>query len=205
MIDLFPKPFESCVNEVGDKGERGWSALEEGQQADVKPRGGKSVIHKINLWVLFLGKVAGVAADWVIVVVVLKIVNDAMSGCSDSCSFSGNSVCQDGHDLTTPSSLLCEGHPCHGNLSVLPAVCDYGTDCSDCGPRPPLDATASPDLIRVVALLVALAGTSVEVWAGARKFALGRERQSPTAFAVRSLLFNRRVILPRFFFNDCAL
>ena len=110
-------------------------------------------------------------------------------GCSDACGpgHASNGLCEDG-----------------GPGSVWPD-CPLGTDCSDCGPRPPLDAAAFPDVIQIAALLVALAGTSVEVWAGARKLALGCERQSPTAFAVRSLLFNRRLSLPRFFFSDCAL
>ena len=83
-----------------------------------------------------LGKLTDIAADWAIVHQVFKVTLGS-SGCSNSCEYSGNAVCQDGEQIT-PAAQVCytgsrTGYGCaSANLSVLPASCKYGTDCDDC-------------------------------------------------------------------------
>ena len=138
-------------------------------------REGSRIIERINLIVLALGKSADLAADWILVWQVYRVL-EAISGCTDTCEHAGNWVCQDGEGLL--SDLIAAGespmtqHRGGGyclsgnqNLSVLPQVCQYGTDCSDCGPRPPLNEGTSdfPTTIKVMAWSIAITGTCIEL------------------------------------------
>ena len=143
---------------------------------------GKKRIDFINLCCLTLGKAGDIAADWVIVFQVFAVVA-MVPGCVNTCEYARNFVCQDGLDVIgtvaeiaqtctgTIASGICSGH----NISILPASCDYGTDCDDCGPRAPLAPTEEYSAsLKLIALLIAVAGTSVELLAMVLKIALSR-------------------------------
>jgi len=53
--------------------------------------------------------------------------NSYLTGCSDTCYYSSDGDCQDG-----------------GPGSEFVWWCTFGTDCSDCGPRPLRSALARP-------------------------------------------------------------
>ena len=84
-------------------------------------------IERINLALLALGKLTDIAADWVIVVQVLQMTHGAL-GCTNTCEFARNFVCQDGQELTLAADVQSCAAGCFGssspvgNLSVLPAA-----------------------------------------------------------------------------------
>ena len=152
-------------------------AAQDGENGSVS---GSQNVERFNLSCLAAGKLLDLAADWAIVVNVLA-VSLAISGCVNTCKYSSDFICQDGAGKTTTSSdiascyrhatldLLCLG----GNLTMEDSVCDYGTDCEDCGPREPLASSPIyPIALKCVAIVVALLGTGIEVYAGYRKLHL---------------------------------
>ena len=162
-------------------------------------RSRSAAVERINLCLLALGKTADLIADWVIVRQVFMVAL-AVSGCTNTCEFAGNFVCQDGEQLTI-------GSACPGNASILPASCDYGTDCDDCGPRAPIAASAVyPWALKGLAICIALAGTGIEAYAGYRKYALMREANdksySANVYLLKSLNLNRRLAAPRLLLDD---
>ena len=156
-VDLF---FELCQ-----------SLENAGEDTADGARSGSETIERINLALLALGKLTDIAADWVIVVQVLQMTHGAL-GCTNTCDFARNFVCQDGQEIT----LAADVQSCAAgflNLSVLPAACEYGTDCDDCGPRATLAATVVyPFALKLVAVSVAVAGSSIELIAGYLKWRL---------------------------------
>jgi ribosomal protein L13E len=183
---------------------------------DVKSRhGGSKIIERINLIALAVGKFADLVADWVLVWQVYRVL-EAVSGCTDACEFSGNWVCQDGVGLSknlpqsgavslmTKRPGMGDGYCLSSNISVLPQACEYGTDCSDCGPRPPLNQGTSdfPMTIKLIAWSIAIAGTSIELIAASLKFRLVCTTSSGIVYIARSLQLNRSLAMPRFLLDD---
>ena len=175
-----------------------------------KSREGSKTIERINLITLAVGKFADLAADWILVWQVYRVL-EAVSGCTDTCEHAGNWVCQDGVGLSKDSgtaSLLTmrpdDGYCLRSNLSVLPQVCENGTDCSDCGPRPPLGEGASdfPLAVKAAAWVIAIAGTSIELIAVFLKFRLACGASSRIVYVARSLQLNRSLAMPRFLLDD---
>lgn len=173
---------------------------------------GSKTIERINLITLAIGKLADLAADWILVWQVYQVL-EAVSGCTDTCQYAGNWVCQDGvglfkelsaSEVSETMALKQHGYCLSSNLSVLPQVCEYGTDCSDCGPRPPLNADTSdfPDTIKIVAWSIAIAGTSIELIAASLKFRLVCNTNSGIMYHARSLQLNRNLAMPRFLMDD---
>ena len=66
-------------------------------------RSRSAAVERINLCLLALGKTADLIADWVIVRQVFMVAL-AVSGCTNTCEFAGNFVCQDGEQLTIGSA-----------------------------------------------------------------------------------------------------
>ena len=188
----------------------------EDSPTDVKSRhGGSKTIERINLIALAIGKFADLVADWVLVWQVYRVL-EAVSGCTDACEFAGNWVCQDGVGLSKSlasgvTSLMTkppggnDNSYCLGsNISVLPQACEYGTDCSDCGPRPPLNHGDSqfPTTIKLVAWSIAIAGTLIELIAAFLKFRLVCTTSSGIVYIARSLQLNGSLAMPRFLLDD---
>ena len=142
---------------------------------------GKKRIDFVNLCCLTLGKVGDIAADWVIVFQVFAVAA-MVPGRVNTCEYARNFVCQDGLDVigtVAEIAQTCTGTTASESAwpqySILPASCDYGTDCDDCGPRAPLAPTEEYSAsLKLIALLIAVAGTSVELLAMVLKIALSR-------------------------------
>ena len=80
---------------------------EAGNAGQLGPVGTKSAnknVERLNLFFLFLGKLLDLVADWVIVVQVFS-KSAPVSGCTNTCEFASNFVCQDGHDVTSISDI----------------------------------------------------------------------------------------------------
>ena len=56
-------------------------------------------LERFNLALLAFGKATDLAADWVIVWQVFKLTHGS-SGCTNTCEFARNFVCQDGQNIT---------------------------------------------------------------------------------------------------------
>ena len=162
-------------------------------------------LERVNFIFLGLGKIADIAVDWVMYRELAFTMIAEVTGCTNTCEGARNFVCQDGESITSTSAALGI-HACSaaGNFSVLPAACAYGTDCDDCGPRAPLvERLAFPEGLALAALVIAIAGTSIELVAGYLKARLIKEHQGQRGrYLVHSVRLNRRLAWPRFLLDD---
>ena len=68
-------------------------------------------VERLNLLFLAVGKLMDLVVDWVLVVQVFSL-SAPVSGCTDTCEYANNFVCQDGLNVTSLTDVARQSGTC---------------------------------------------------------------------------------------------